>query len=359
MSEPHSNKSGWWPGAAAGVLTLAHNSCFLRHFNIKSSQHNYRQQDLKKADKLWQTTHLVFFSPLHKETGDLWTLGRPLHARGVEWEGPEVEMGWERGQTEERESSLMSHHLWHVLEICLHVWAWALTSSKAACVFVHQQCVCVCMFKSDVHNSVYQALNKIICDSPPLPEFKAAPRFRLWGRGCSCATEKKKDCFPVRGAFCGKPRLCLPQPAFKELWSSAHLSSPEVLPSLPTSYFLSYRGVIHLRLHPSPPTHPPRPPSSNHTAAELWSGLHSGSWETFSQGALNPPAHTSSKQSAPGSLTFRHFLHVFITAVTLPHGRGPVTDAKNASASGLGSRPHTHLDFTREVFLIFERLEFA
>lgn len=149
---------------------------------------------------------------------------------------------------------------------------------------------------------------------------------------------KKKTVFLFGGLFFGKtaalPTAASLQRALKECSPLLSLSPP-----------VSPNELLPLVLGSNSPASP-RPPSSNHTAAELWSGLHSGSWETFSQGALNPPAHTSSKQSAPGSLTFRHFLHVFITAVTLPHGRRPVTDVKNASASGCGSCPHTHLYFT-------------
>lgn len=157
---------------------------------------------------------------------------------------------------------------------------------------------------------------------------------------------KKKTVFLFGGLF-GKtaalPTAASLQRALKECSPLLSLSPP-----------VSPNELLPLVLGSNSPASP-RPPSSNHTAAELWSGLHSGSWEMFSQGALNPPAHTSSKQSALGSLTFQHFLHVFIMAVTLPHGRRPV---KNASASGYGSCPHTHLYFTRKVFLIFERLEF-
>lgn len=148
---------------------------------------------------------------------------------------------------------------------------------------------------------------------------------------------KKETVFLFRGLF-GKT-TALPTAA------SLQRALKECSPFLSLSPSISPNELLPLVLGSNSPASP-RPPPSNHTAAELWSGLHSCSWEMFSQGALNPPAHTSSKQSTPGSLTFQHFLHVFIISVTLPHGHRPVTDLKNASARGCGCCPQTHLDFT-------------
>lgn len=113
--------------------------------------------------------------------------------------------------------------------------------------------------------------------------------------------EKKETVFLFGGLF-GKtaalPTAASLQRALKGCSPLLSLSPP-----------ISPNELLPLVLGSNSPASP-RPPSPDHTAAELWSGLHSGSWETFSQGALNPLAHTSSKHSAPGSSTFRHFWRV-------------------------------------------------
>lgn len=114
----------------------------------------------------------------------------------------------------------MSHHLWHVLEMCLHVWAWVLRPSREH-VFGPSA---ACVFRSAVHSSEstkHLIKSFVFCFSPS--EFKAGPRFRLWSRGCSCAMEKKRDCFPVRGGG-----------AFWENRGSAYRSQPSK----------SFKGVL-------------------------------------------------------------------------------------------------------------------
>lgn len=195
---------------------------------------------------------------------------------------------------------------------------------------VHQQRVC--LRATCTAPWVCRALNKIICGFFSPSEFKAGPRFRLWGRGCSCAMEKKKRLFSCWGGLFGKT-AALPTAASLQ-------RALECSPLLSLSPSISPNKLLPLVLGSISPASPP-PPPSHHSAAELWSGLPSGSWEMFSQGALNPPTHMSSKQSAPGSLTFQHFLHVFIISVKMPHGCRPLTKLKSASASGAACSPHT------------------
>lgn len=126
---------------------------------------------------------------------------------------------------------------------------------------------------------------------------------------------KNRDCFPVRGAF-------------GENHGSAYRSQPSkglegVLTLLSLSPSISPIELLPLILGSNSPACP----------------LLSGSWEMFRHGALNPPAHTSSKQSAPGSLTFQPFLHVFY------HRCNAAT--WSSSSDGLEECAcHTHLDFT-------------
>lgn len=159
--------------------------------------------------------------------------------------------------------------------------------------------------------------------------------------------KKKRDCFPVRGGFFGKT-AALPTAASLQ-------RALECSPLLSLSSSISPNKLLPLVLGSISPASP-RPPPSHHSAAELWSGLRSGSWEMFSQGALNPPTHTSSKQSAPGSLTFQHFLHVFIICkdTTWLPSSGKVKECVCQWRGVFSS--HILTAHARQIFLIFERV---
>lgn len=84
-------------------------------------------------------------------------------------------------------------------------------------VFVRQQRVCLSVMYATVR--VFQALNQMICGFFSPCEFKAGPCFWLWGRGCSCAMEKKEAIF-LLGGLLGKtaalPTAASLQRALKE-----------------------------------------------------------------------------------------------------------------------------------------------
>lgn len=184
----------------------------------------------------------------------------------------------------------------------------------------------------------------------PPSEFKAGPRFRLRGRSCSCAMEKKKETVFLFGGLFGKT-AALPTAA------SLQRGLKECSPLLSLTSSISPSERLPLVLGSNSPASP-RPPPSNRAAAELWSGWHSGSWEMFSQGALNPPAHTSSKQSTSGSFGFQRYLHVCVVSVPLPHGRRPATDLESVSAGGLWLlSSHTSWLYMEGKICLFERLE--
>ncbi|CAB1443955.1 unnamed protein product [Pleuronectes platessa] len=148
----------------------------------------------------------------------------------------------ESEQEEEKGSSLMSHELWHLLQL----------------VFI---------------------------------EFKAGPCFWPWGRVFSCAMEKK-NCFPVGGAFWenrGSAYRSLPSKGCEGV-----LTSPLYKPFHPSKRATSARIQEHLaRLTPDRR----RPTTPLQSCGQ---GYAAGPWEMFNQGALSPPPCAAA--SAPWEL---------------------------------------------------------
>ena len=123
----------------------------------------------------------------------------------------------------------------------------------------------------------------MICGFFPPCEFKVGPCFRLWGRGCSCAMEKKETVFLLGGLF-GKT-AALP--------TAASLQRPlkECSPLLSLNPSIPPNELLPLVFRNTSPASP-RPPPPNHTAVMLRSELCSGPWEMFNQRALSPPTRT-------------------------------------------------------------------
>lgn len=176
------------------------------------------------------------------------------------------------------------------------------------------------------------------------------PCFRLWGRSCSCAMEKKKgDCFPVRGAFWenrGSAYRSQPSKGFEGALTSPLLKFFHPSKRATSSHIRERFTCRSLTTAVQP-----------HGCKKPRSGLCSGSWEMFNQGALSPPTHTPNSPLG-GTLTSRHILHVFIISLTPPHGLHPAMKSRNLWLCPLlqgSSRSPAHLDGAqrRNSFLVF------
>lgn len=166
-------------------------------------------------------------------------------------------------------------------------------------------------------------------------EFKAGLCFRLWGRGCSCAMEKR-DCFPVRGAFW-------------ENRCSAYRSQPSK----------GFEGVLTSPLLKS--FHPSKRATSAHNQEHLTCQHPTTLLQSCGQGYAQVHGKRSIKESSvhPPTLKTVHFnlsafvFHGFIISVTLLRGLYPVTNTKEESVSlpaiarrWVSSHSQAHLDGT-------------
>lgn len=167
-----------------------------------------------------------------------------------------------------------------------------------------------------------------------------------------CNGKKKKGTVFLLGGLFGKT-AALPTAAEPSKGFEGALTSPllKPLPSLPTSYFLSYAGTPHLPL-----------PDHQRPAAELRSGLASGPWETFYQGARS--RQTRWKRCTLGTLTPQHLFFLpclYGPGDPPPHGRHP-SDRLRICASaghsqGCGCHPALRRILTahvEEILVVFE-----
>lgn len=177
-----------------------------------------------------QTLRCFSLFPVRPLTSDLSGRGHPVRADiADEGEWAEVEIG-RRGTREEGKGSCpMSHKLWHPSQcVFLCVTCGHIFGNASMCLSVNSVHVCVCVCLSVMYATVwvFQALNKMICGFlPPV----SSKRVLAFGCGVEVALvqwKKKRDCFPVRGAFWENRGSAYRSRAFKGLWRSAHLVSP-------------------------------------------------------------------------------------------------------------------------------------